>query len=256
MLKAERHRQILDLLKYQEFVKISELSQHIGVSEMTIRRDLEELELDGFLIKVHGGARKLKHIQQERSTNEKIELEIPKKEYIGKVLNSYIPDNCVIYLPAGTTIFYSLPFIQKNNLTIITNSLIAFEYLTNQTEYTVHLIAGEYLKLTNEFVGQYAESFFRNINIDIAFASTNGVYNNFVTTSGIKQASLQRIVFEHSRLKYLVADSTKFNKSDMYTSCELKDLDGIITDNEISAEIYKFYSKKTKIITKERSVKE
>ena len=242
MLKAERHRQILDLLKYQEFVKISELSQHIDVSEMTIRRDLEELEQDGFLIKVHGGARKLKHIQQERSTNEKIELEIPKKEYIGKVLNSYIPDNCVIYLPAGTTIFYSLPFIQKNNLTIITNSLIAFEYLTNQTEYTVHLIAGEY--------------FFRNINIDIAFASTNGVYNNFVTTSGIKQASLQRIVFEHSRLKYLVADSTKFNKSDMYTSCELKDLDGIITDNEISAEIYKFYSKKTKIITKERSVKE
>ena len=147
----------------------------------------------------------------------------------------------------------SLPFIDKHELVIITNSLITFNYLSQNTNYSINLVAGEYIKTTNEFVGSYAESFFKNINIDLAFASTNGIFNDAATTSSNKKVELQREVFKHSRKKYLVADSTKFNKCDMYTSCTLSELDGVITDNEISNELKKYYSKFAKIITKERS---
>lgn len=253
MLKEERIDFILTRLKSNDFIKIKDIANQLDVSTMTIRRDLDELEKDNLILKVHGGARLVSTVNAVKTTTEKIQLEILKKEYIGKVLNSYITENSIIFLPAGTTIYYSLPFIDKHELVIITNSLITFNYLSQNTNYSINLVAGEYIKTTNEFVGSYAESFFKNINIDLAFASTNGIFNDAATTSSSKQVELQREVFKHSRKKYLVADSTKFNKCDMYTSCTLSELDGVITDNEISNELKKYYSKFAKIITTERS---
>lgn len=250
MLKAERHRFILERLQEESFLKIVDIAEEMNVSEMTIRRDFEELASENKLIKLHGGARKIDTLKKERSTNEKLHLELGKKEYIGNVLNSYIPENSIIFLAAGTTVYHALPYINKKSLTIITNNLIAFEYLTEHTEYTVNLVAGEYIKRTNEFVGEYAELFFKNVNIDIAFVTTNGIYNDNVTTASAKQVTLQDIVLAKSHLKYLVADSTKFNRSDMYTSCRVSSLNGIITDNEISEENYRHYSKYTTIINK------
>ena len=231
MLKEERIDFILTRLKNNDFIKIKDIANQLDVSTMTIRRDLDELEKDNLILKVHGGARLVSTVNSVKTTTEKIQLEILKKEYIGKVLNSYITENSIIFLPAGTTIYY----------------------LSQNTNYSINLVAGEYIKTTNEFVGSYAESFFKNINIDLAFASTNGIFNDAATTSSNKKVELQREVFKHSRKKYLVADSTKFNKCDMYTSCTLSELDGVITDNEISNELKKYYSKFAKIITKERS---
>ena len=124
MLKEERIDFILTRLKNNDFIKIKDIANQLDVSTMTIRRDLDELEKDNLILKVHGGARLVSTVNSVKTTTEKIQLEILKKEYIGKVLNSYITENSIIFLPAGTTIYYSLPFIDKHELVIITNSLI------------------------------------------------------------------------------------------------------------------------------------
>lgn len=72
-------------------------------------------------------------------------------------MNSIIPDNSTIYVGAGTTILYALPFIQKKNLFVITNSLIAFNYLKNHTSYRILLTGGEFSPITEEFIGEVAE---------------------------------------------------------------------------------------------------
>ncbi len=81
---------------------------------------------------------------------EKIDTNVAEKKYIGQVMNSMIPDNSTIYVGAGTTILYALPFIQKKNLFVITNSLIAFNYLKNHTSYRILLTGGEFSPITGK----------------------------------------------------------------------------------------------------------
>ncbi|MFQ7236233.1 MAG: DeoR/GlpR family DNA-binding transcription regulator, partial [Enterococcus hulanensis] len=133
MLKKERQERILDLLHKNDYLSIPEISSNLGVSDMTIRRDINELAEQSLLVKIYGGAQKLEKIEQELSTQEKIDTNVPEKKFIGKVMNSIISDNDTIYIGAGTTMLHALPEIKKANLFVITNSLLAFNYLIYNT---------------------------------------------------------------------------------------------------------------------------
>lgn len=251
MLKFERHKIILEKLGDIDTLTIAELAQELDVSEMTIRRDVNELADQNKLIRLYGGVQKLNIKERELTTEEKMNLHIENKEQIGRVMNTVVNENDVVYLGAGTTILYALPFINKKNLTFITNSLLAFNYLINNTTYRVQLTGGEYLKSTEEFVGEHAERIFSNLNIDIAFAATNGIYNNNITTSTALEGSIQKCAFKHSKRKIVVADSTKFNVSDVYTFYKLSDLDYVITDNKMNESTFKYFDSYGNILNKE-----
>lgn len=250
MLKAERQDKILDLLDQKTFMTVIELAELISVSDMTIRRDIQELEKKKRLVRLYGGAQKLNIKDTELRTDEKINLHIEKKEYIGKLMNTLIKENDVVYLGAGTTIYYALPFINKKNLLIVTNSLITFNYLIKHTTHKILLTGGEFLPTTEEFIGKHAESIFDTLNIDISFAATNGIYNNNITTSNSLEGEIQRAAFRSSKTKIIVADSTKFNTSDVFTFYKLSDLDAVITDNQLTETIFNHYSEFGKLINK------
>lgn len=254
MLKIERQKEILKYLNEEFTFSISEMAEILKVSDMTIRRDVNELADQNKLIRLYGGAQKLDVKEKELTTEEKINLHIENKEYIGKIMNTIIEDDDVVYLGAGTTILYALPFINKENLVFITNSLIAFNYLISNTKYRVQLTGGEFLKSTEEFVGEHAERIFESLNIDIAFAATNGIYNNNVTTSNALEGSIQRAAFKSSKKKIVVADSTKFNVSDVYTFYKLNDLDYIITDDQMDENTFKHFNSFGKVLNKEKII--
>lgn len=240
MLKEERQNEIINLLESNDFLTVSNISNELNVSEMTIRRDLIQLEKEDRLVKIHGGAkRKNGH---ELSTGEKINNYVEEKREIGSIMDSMISDNSVIYLGAGTTIFYALSELKKENLFIITNSLIAFDYLIKNTNYEIILTGGEFNKTTEEFIGNIAEKSFDNLNIDIAFAATNGILNDNITTSSSLQGGVQVAAFKKSRIKCIVADSSKLDKSDVYTFYHLSNVDYLITDSKISSDKFKAYS--------------
>jgi DeoR family lactose phosphotransferase system repressor len=186
------------------------------------------------------------------STQEKIDTNVPEKKFIGKVMNSIISDNDTIYIGAGTTMLHALPEIKKANLFVITNSLLAFSYLIYNTDYRVLLTGGEFSRTTEEFYGEIAEKSFDNLNIDIAFAATNGVFDNNVTTANSIEGSIQRVAFAHSRKKCVVADSSKFNRSDVYTFYSLSEVDYLVTDNKLPDTQFDYYSSYTKIIKEEQ----
>lgn len=254
MLKKERQEKILDLLNRNDYLSIPEISSSLDVSDMTIRRDINELADKSLLVKIYGGAQKLEKIEQELSTQEKIDTNVPEKKFIGKVMNSIISDNDTIYIGAGTTMLHALPEIKKANLFVITNSLLAFNYLiyNNNTAYRVLLTGGEFSRTTEEFYGEIAEKSFDNLNIDIAFAATNGVFDNNVTTANSIEGSIQRVAFAHSRKKCVVADSSKFNRSDVYTFYSLSEVDYLVTDNKLPDTQFDYYSSYTKIIKEEQ----
>ncbi|WP_375180397.1 DeoR/GlpR family DNA-binding transcription regulator [Enterococcus rotai] len=250
MLKRERHAHILDLLEKSTFMTVSDIATELQVSEMTIRRDITELSDTNQLVRLYGGAQKIDRKDKELATHEKINLHIEQKEYIGKIMNSLIQDHQVVFVGAGTTILYALPFIKKQNLMIVTNSLLAFNYIIAHTDYRILLTGGDFTPITEEFIGEHAEQTFETINIDIAFAATNGIYNNNVTTSNYLEGGVQRAAFKNAKQKIVVADSTKFNVSDVYTFYKLSDLDYVITDNKIDEPTFNFYQSYGKLLNK------
>ncbi|MBV7389135.1 MULTISPECIES: DeoR/GlpR family DNA-binding transcription regulator [Enterococcus] len=251
MLKQERQEKLLDLIQKHTYLSIVEIASRLDVSEMTIRRDITELAKQKKLTKLYGGAQKLDILDKELSTDEKIQTNVAQKKYIGKIINSLIPDHSIIFVGAGTTIYYALPEIQRKDLFVITNSLIAFTYLKENTNYRILLTGGEFSHTTEEFIGEVAVRSFDNLNIDLAFAATNGIFDNNVTTAQFDEGNVQNAAFKKAKTTCIVADSSKLGVSDIYTFTRLSDHDYLITDDGISDELVAHYSDYTKVLKEE-----
>ncbi|MDH6364845.1 DeoR family lactose phosphotransferase system repressor [Enterococcus sp. PF1-24] len=251
MLKQERQQEILNLIQKYTYLAISEIATRLEVSEMTIRRDVTELAQQKKLTKLYGGAQKIELLDKELSTDEKIQTNVEQKKYIGKIMNALIQDHSTLFIGAGTTNFYALSELNKKGLFIITNSLIAFNYLKENTDYRILLTGGELSATTEEFIGEVAIRSFDNLNIDIAFAATNGIIDNNVTTAQFEEGAVQNAAFEKSKITCVVADSSKMGVSDIYTFRPLSEFDYLITDNQISQEVLKHYSQYTTVLKEE-----
>lgn len=125
MLKPERHQKIIAYVEQQGFVKIDDLAAVVQCSSITIRRDLHELDKNGQLIKVHGGAMALE------SQNTKVDVKLDMREHdhyedkliIAQKASQYIHDGMRIYLDAGTTIGMLIPYLQGKNIVAYTHGV-------------------------------------------------------------------------------------------------------------------------------------
>lgn len=250
MLKKERHNIIIKLLEEEKFLLVKDIASKLNVSGMTIRRDINELANQDKVIKLYGGVQ-IKENEDNfrvRTMYEKMKSNIEEKKKMGIIMNNLISDNSTIYLGAGTSMLFGAKELNKKNITIVTNSILSFNYLQENTEYKLVLVGGNYNHLIGEFDGDDAEVFLNNINIDIAFAGTNGIYHNNVTTSNTSGGKIIRKAFENAKVKVIVADNTKFNKSDVYTYYKLEDIDIVITDDGIDKQVKDYYNQFTKVI--------
>ncbi|MEA4830044.1 MAG: DeoR/GlpR family DNA-binding transcription regulator, partial [Enterococcus thailandicus] len=123
MLTEERRQKILDLLEQHKIVKSQDLVTLLDASESTIRRDLQELENEGFLERIHGGAKKEQLLGFEQAMSEKTLKNVQEKQQIARLAADLIESDDVIYLDAGSTTLEMIPFLQGKNVTVVTNSV-------------------------------------------------------------------------------------------------------------------------------------
>lgn len=251
MLKQERQERIIDLIQQHTYLSITDIASRLDVSEMTIRRDVTELAKQKKLIKLYGGAQKLDVLDKELTTGEKISTNVEQKKYIGKLMNHLIHDNSIIFVGAGTTIYHALSEITRKNLFVITNSLISFNYLKDNTDYRILLTGGEFIPTTEEFIGEVAKRSFETLNIDYAFIATNGIFDNNITTAQYDEGEIQNAAIAKARVSCIVADSSKLGVSDVYTFQQMDQMNYLITDNLIKNEWVNHYSQFTKILKEE-----
>ncbi|MGT2750779.1 DeoR/GlpR family DNA-binding transcription regulator [Streptococcus orisasini] len=249
MIKNIRWNKIIDLINMNGgMMTTSEIAALTGVSEVTIRRDLKQLEEQGKLKREHGGALSIdrsRHI--EFSTDEKLLLNVEKKNSIGKKLGDLIPSNSTVYLGAGTTLLLAIPYLATKNIRFVTNSYPAFQALLEYDNQII-LTAGEFYKRTGEFLGPIAEASFKDLNIDFALCSTNGISKNRVTTSNSTQGSIQLTAMHCANKKIIVADTSKIGISDMITFAPLEAFDILVSDDNWEPTKKDEYSKYTKIL--------
>ncbi len=249
MLKKERLRYICDKVNSKGIITVNEIIQALNVSDMTIRRDLDELEKAGKLLRIHGGAQSLTYsLDHELSHLEKSTVQVNEKQTIALYASSLIQDGETIYLGPGTTIQILATLLRDRDIRVITNSYHVFEILMFSNLTKVILIGGEYRNQTGTFVGPIANHDLSVLKFSKAFISCNGIFNDAVTTYSPDEGEVQKIALNNARNKYLLADNKKFSREDFYTYYNLHDFDQVITDEHISNDVLQHYEQYTEII--------
>lgn len=248
MLKEERQKIILDKLEENNIIQVSQMTELLNVTEMTIRRDLKELEEKELLIRIHGGASKIEKTQpKEFSNEEKLlknkELKMEIAEKIGQIL---MPEQN-IYLGAGTTMEYVSEFIGDKKLNIFTNSLYLFNKLVFLDNVNIKLIGGEFRKVTGAFVGALSLDLVSKMRFNQAFIGVNGVNKGKAYTYSPEEGILQKMILDNSFDKYLVADSTKIGFEDLYHFYNIEDAK-FITDSKVTSKQKEEIEKYTDLI--------
>lgn len=238
-----RQNDILELIKNRHYIRNKDLADKFQVSQETIRRDLAVLENAGHITRSHGGATykisAASYIEfQERTIQVRAE-----KEAVAYAASSFIYDNEVIVVLSASTNSLLIPYLTaRKNLLVLTNSLQIGMGAAQEKTNRVIFLGGDYDP--NEFstYGTITDEAMENFHPDKAFISPSGIsLKDGITIYSIAERNLLRKAIERSREVYVLADSTKFSVTGLYSCCGLSDISAIITDWRISQKILSEY---------------
>jgi len=224
----------MELLADHSFLAVSELAASLGVSEVTIRGDLSTLEERGFLMRTHGGASPSIH----RNILEHQKLHLEEKRRIAKRAAELVSNGDRIMIEAGTTTaLISRYLIGKQDVQIVTNSMLAFSYVRANPTLHLMLTGGSFRRETESLVGPIAARSLESFNARLAFVGTDGFsLARGMTTQLTEGAEIVRAMNTRAEITWLVADSSKFDRVGFVSVLPLKAVHGIITDNGLPQE--------------------
>ena len=246
MLTEERYQHILDQLTQHGLVKSQELIKEMNCSESTLRRDLDALEEKGLLVRVHGGAKRLYEIEREIPVAEKTSKNIQGKKEIAEYASSFVQDGDTIFLDAGTTTLYMIPFLKQKEIRIVTNAVQHAHLLADQ-ENEVVLIGGVLKNTTKAVVGAVGCAQLSQYNFNKAFLGINGVDLEYgFTTPDPEEAAIKQQAIKNSAKVFILTDNSKFNT---VTFVKVEDIDGAtILTNSLNKKEFSAYFEATTIM--------
>jgi DeoR/GlpR family transcriptional regulator of sugar metabolism len=240
MLAQQRQAAILDLIRRHGGVRVSQLVGQFGVSDMTIRRDLEALAERGLVDKVHGGAT----IAGPGSTEEpgfdaKSVRQQAEKRAIAAHAAKLVEPGTAVALSAGTTTAALASLLADvAGLTVVTNSIPVADalYEAKRTDQTV-VLTGGIRTPSDALAGPVAEAAVATLNVDVLFLGVHGMSpRTGFTTPNLMEAGINRLLVNAARRLVVLADHTKWETIGIATIAPLEDADVLITDSGLSAE--------------------
>ena len=233
MFAEERRLKIAEMINRGDSVKVAQLSREFGVSESTIRRDLNELEKFGLITRTHGGAVSTQINKLEATFNEKQDKYLEEKQKIGKIAAQQIQDGDTIIIDSGTTTWHIAKYIEAKNITIITNSIALANELSNREDIQLINTGGIIRSNTKAQVGSIAEKTIRQFRVDKTFIGANGVsLKSGITTPTLQEAEVKQAMIDVANKVYLLVDESKFEQVYFSWICDMEDMDYIITNRE------------------------
>ena len=247
MLQIERQNELLQWLHQKGFLTTLDIAGHFNVSQMTVWRDIESLEEQGLVKRVHGG---LALPDWELGCEAGIEpvkinnqitypfppgLQDPKRLALGKyVAAEMIQSSDDLILEGGSTVACVIPYLEAENLTIITNGLNTLTLAQVQDTVQTILCCGGVLNQPNAiFIGPQAENFFHSYRVDRALISASGLTlkDGLVDPSPIYD-SMKRVMCRSARQRIAMLDSTKIGKSALSKVMGLTEIDVLVTNQD------------------------
>ncbi|MCD4825428.1 MAG: DeoR/GlpR family DNA-binding transcription regulator [Phycisphaerae bacterium] len=231
-----RRDQIAEILSLDGETSVEELVERFGVSDMTIRRDLNALAQAGRIIRTHGGAAPTGRVSFEFEFLQRKRAHDPAKHAIAAAAAELIDDGSTIMLDSGTTTLRLAESLRrKTGLTIITTSLPIASSLQYSDSIEVLLLGGYLRSNSPDLTGPLTETNLEGLRADIAFIGADGVeLNGDVFNASLAVGRMLQKMVAAARQVYVVADSSKIGKSAMTRFGNVAEWAGLITDNGIN----------------------
>ena len=240
LIPEQRHQKLLQLLRQDGVLSTRNLTAYLGVSHMTVRRDIATLEASGQVVSVPGGVRIAKSAGQVPPPERQVRaaLELPRKRAIAALAAEAVTDGMVIYLDAGTTCQSVVPFLAGHrDLTVVTNDFYVVVSLFEHPEIEVIHTGGVVDKPSASSSGRLAANTLSSINLDIFFMSTGAWgLSRGVSAPSLDKVALKRAAMEVASSCTRLADSTKYGTFSKYQVTTIEQLDTIISDSELPAD--------------------
>ncbi len=250
-IPASRQKEIYEYIERYTSANVKELADHFGVSEVTIRRDLDDLNEAGFVERTHGGALHIdKSTAFELNHSKKRELMCQEKKRIGKKALEYVRNGDTIFLDTGTTTFcIAAELWAFEDLTVITNDLHIADSVVLDKSSQLIVTGGIRRYDFGVLIGSVTDDFLRGVNMNTAFMSADSISLKMgVTNANITEANAKRIAMQQSNVSVLVADHTKVGMATFARVAPLSQYDVIIMDDGLSEENAAAIRKETDLI--------
>ena len=236
MLAESRRRLLLDRIARQGFATLDELVKSLGVSESTIRRDLEALDLAGSVRRTHGGAILVEVESEARAMpalppfEDRVSKASAEKRAIGRATAALIDDGDTILLDGGTTTLEVARALLGRPVQIVTNSLLIAQLAATCKEMDLILIGGYVYPRTGVALGPLAVATMRNIRVRRAILGAGGIVAEGLYNSNLLLVEAERQMMACGQEVTIVADHSKFGRLSLAFLCGLDDVDDLVVD--------------------------
>jgi len=241
MVPAKRRALILEHLRINGAASIQELADTIGGSQSTVRRDLEHLVERGYLERTHGGAHLLQPMRAtfERENSLNAQLQRAEKIAIGREAAKRLSAHDSVMMDSSSTVMEAVRAAAERDLplTIVTNSLEIADFAADVKSWRVIMPGGSIRPGYRHLAGEPGEKFIATLHADLCFSGASAITGTLITDSSLEVAAIKRAMIASARRSIVLADSSKFTAPNFCTTCDISEVDEIITDSGVREEM-------------------
>lgn len=236
MLAVTRKSKIKDLILEKKSVTVTDLANKFSVTEETVRRDLKQLESEGFLTRTYGGAFIQDGVENTVDLSIRETTFIRSKQAIATCCRKLIHNGDSIFLDSSTTALAIAKAVSDMRLTIVTNSLMIINELCDCANIHLVCIGGNYTPSDKAFNGHITQMNLETFFLDKAFMSCRSLSIEHGVTDSLEHvAAVRKALVGRSEEIYLVADFSKFDKTSFIYITDFDEITGIITDRKLDS---------------------
>ena len=233
-MKRERISEIAEILDKRGKLTLEQLEEYFpNVSQMTLRRDLFQLEEEGKIIRVRGGAMSVREVQKTSGEpyTKKTTMHTDEKIVIAQKAAELIDEGASLFLDGGTTALYLAKEMPDSYCNVFTNGLAVATELAKKKNVMVHLLGGQLIKENLATASAFSSLYFTDTNFEIAIISAAAftLENGFSCSTQV-EAELLRVVCKKAKFLYMMLDSSKIGRIKPYTFARPEDINVLITD--------------------------
>jgi DeoR/GlpR family transcriptional regulator of sugar metabolism len=230
MLVESRRRQLLELISRQGYATLDQLVKSLGVSESTVRRDLEALDLAGSVKRTHGGAVYAGEVRSMPAFDDRTGTAADEKRSIGIATATLIEDGDTVLLDGGTTTLEVARALLGRPVQVVTNSLPIAQLMASSPRSDLILIGGFVYPRTGVALGPLAIAMMSGIRVRKAVLGAGGIVAEGIFNSNLLLVETERQMMACGQEVVIVADHTKFGRQELARLCGLEAIDRIVVD--------------------------
>ena len=233
----DRQNSILNLLGHNDQVSVNELAEQLKVSAVTIRQDLNFMESEGLLKRIHGGA----VLRDADDLSNRLGVNYDKKLKIARKVAEYVNEGETILIESGSiNALLAREIAKKQNVRIITTNVYIARQFRKNANANVILLGGLYQHQSETLVGKITKICIDQINYSKAFIGIDGYTpKSGFTLRDLFRSEISNYIIEKSREVFIVTDSSKFGKTELTRICYPSDIQHVATDSDLGQEYIK-----------------